>query len=551
MKVLYWLLMAFFSFVLPKVEAQTFIIDEEFNSGTTPGAGWVFAGGITSSSGSGNFGRDAPNLTLGAAGIITYSWTGAANNADLLTFIYRGNGSAANCAASSILVEESVNGIAWTTLLGTTIQIQSSITSSFKGAVNATSRFIRLTFTQAGTATCYIDDLKIRKAGNCTGDPMIKMILIDGGCVAGCEGGNEFVIAQNGNSPMAIDNLELSIQGPGGVSPKGTVIGANATNTTSIWTKNSTYTGAQLAYITALTGTCSAGTAISVSATNIIPANANMILITGSSPTANYNLNTTCSTGPYYVVFSNLDCTGKFSNSGCTQCYRTISLMNNGTGCVDTKTYTSVSSGSSGTSIVFNTASGAPTETATACTNFAVLPIELLDFYATRNGTSNTVAWKVADEGQVRYYTVEKSNNGVDFAEIGTIVPVNGDINHKEYSLMDEAPYEEITYYRLLTIENSGKIKYYKIISVESNSAEWSYNYYQKENAFMLDFKKSVPENGQINFYDMSGNLLIEEKIDAAKETLYIGNISPGIYHVKIITPYKTESFKAVIYNTN
>ena len=551
MKVLYWLLMAIFSLFLSKVEAQTFIIDEEFNSGTTPGAGWVFAGTITSSSGSGNFGRDAPNLTLGASGVITYSWTGGGNNADLLTFIYRGNGSAANCAASSILVEESVNGITWTTLLGTAVQIQSSITSSFKGTVSSTSRFIRLTYNQGGTATCYIDDLKIRKAGNCAGDPLLKMILIDGGCVAGCEGANEFVVAQNGNSPMAIDDLELSIQSPGGASPKGTVIGGNATNTTSIWTKSATYTGAQLAYITALTGTCSAGTAIPVSATNIIPANANMILITGSSPTANYNLNTTCSTGPYYVVFANLDCTGKFSNSGCTQCYRTISLMNNGTGCVDTKTYTSVSSGSSGTSIVFNTGNGAPTETATACNNFAVLPIELLDFYATKNGASNAVAWKVADEGLVRYYTLEKSNNGLDFIEISTIVPVNGSAYYKDYSLVDDAPFEEITYYRLSTIENNGNARYYNTISIENNSAEWNYNHYQKENAFIVEFKKSIPENGQINLYDMSGSLLLEEKIETAKEALYVGNISSGIYLVKIVTPYKTESFKAVIYNTN
>ena len=94
------------------VYSQTYIVDEEFNSAPTAPANWTFSGGaFGSSSGSGNFGRNAPapKFVLNAQAM-TYTWTGVSNDPDNVWFIYRGEGSAADCAASSILVEESSNG---------------------------------------------------------------------------------------------------------------------------------------------------------------------------------------------------------------------------------------------------------------------------------------------------------------------------------------------------------------------------------------------------------------------------------------------------------
>ena len=258
--------------------AQVYIIDEGFNGGTTPVSGWVFGGTITSSSGSGNFGRNAPNLTLGTSGVITYSWTGAGNTPDLVTFMYRGIGSSANCAGSSLTIQESSDNITYTVIAGTAVVIQSNFSSSFNGVLSATSRFVRITFNQLNTATCILDDFKIRKSGNCTSNPQIQLIVIDGGCVAGCEGGNEIVVAKNGNTALSVNNLELAIQSPGGSAPKGTTIGGNSMNSSAFWTLNTTYTAAQLAYISALTGTCVAGTFAPIPASNLIPANANMLL---------------------------------------------------------------------------------------------------------------------------------------------------------------------------------------------------------------------------------------------------------------------------------
>ncbi len=544
-----------FVFAFTKSWGQVFIIDENFNGGTTPGAGWVYAGTITSSSGTGNYGRIGPNLTIaGASPAITYSWTGGANNPDLVSFLYRNvGGSIANCAASSLLVEESTNGAAWTTVSGTTLKIQSSITSQFKGMLLSTTRYVRVSFTPVGGISCTFDDFKIRKAGNCTSDPKINMVLINGGCTAGCEGGNEVVFAQNGNTALSISDLSLYIQGAG--TTGGTVVsGTNTANSTIIWTKNSSYNATQLSYITALTGTCSAGTFIPLPAGDVIPPNARMLLYLGQNasgvPTATYNFNTICGLGPFYVTFATYDCVGKLSNSGCTQCFRTITLMNNATGCVDTQTYTSISSGAAGTSIVFDPISGSPSETQTTCNNFTILPLELIDFYATKEDKQNDIVWKVAEETNVESYMIEKSEDGINFSLLE-----NKALNHnktdqasiKTYSVVDENPFEDYTYYRLGTKGKDGSIQYHKIISVDEKSTDWGTNHYQKEENLVIDFKNSVPKNSNVSLFDLSGKLLAEKEVKDARTTIGTQELAEGLYFIKVQSPYKTENFKIII----
>lgn len=179
---------------------------------------------------------------------------------------------------------------------------------------------------------------------------------------------------------------------------------------------------------------------------------------------------------------------------------------------------------------------------------FVVLPVELLDFYGTKNNDgSNQVVWKVAQEENINYYSIEKSNNGIDFTEMGTVFPMTNYAISKSYSLIDETPFNDITYYRLSTKESDGSTKYYQIISVDEKSNNWNYTSYQNNNQLMLEFKNSVPKNSQLSIYDLSGQLVVTVQIDNYFTSINTENISSGIYLAKIETPYKIENFKLVL----
>ena len=138
----------------------------------------------------------------------------------------------------------------------------------------------------------------------------------------------------------------------------------------------------------------------------------------------------------------------------------------------------------------------------------------------------------------------------VFFLEFQSCIPKTEEkkrIQTKTYSAIDEAPYSEITYYRLKTKENNGSIVTHKIISVDENSKEWSYTHYQQENNLVLEFKNNIPKNTSAEIFDLSGKQLISSTIHQTQTIINTENLSAGIYFVRLSNPHKTDHFKIII----
>jgi hypothetical protein len=219
-------------------------------------------------------------------------------------------------------------------------------------------------------------------------------------------------------------------------------------------------------------------------------------------------------------------------------------FFNHGSGCSDIMTYTKSNGATSNESMIFfNPSSSIFT---LSCNKFTPLPIELLDFYANKNGKGNDMIWKVAEGENILYYTVEKSKNAVDFTELATVCS-NNSTGTKSHSIFYNEPYHDVTYYRLSTKETSDIIKKYKIISVDEADNKWEYIHYQIENNLVLEFKNSLPKNSVVSLCDISGKELITQSIKQSQTAINIDALSSGVYFVRLSTPYKTEHFKIII----
>lgn len=185
--------------------------------------------------------------------------------------------------------------------------------------------------------------------------------------------------------------------------------------------------------------------------------------------------------------------------------------------------------------------------TCSVCPTF--LPVGFVDFYATKNGNQNAIFWRVQNEENIKYYMIEKSNDGIHFFALGTKTVVPNDDAIKNYEMIDELPFEDVTYYRISTLEHSGAFNVFKIISVNTQSSEWDYNHYQKDGNLIIEFKNNVPKNSIVSLYDFSGNLLSDQMINDAQTKINTLNFVNGIYFVRITTPYKTKNFKIIIAN--
>lgn len=192
------------------------------------------------------------------------------------------------------------------------------------------------------------------------------------------------------------------------------------------------------------------------------------------------------------------------------------------------------------------TGSGSPftlgwNATAGASLDCTPLPIELLRFRGYPLESHNVLQWATLSEKNNDYFTIEKSADGINFYELGTI---DGAINSNtllEYQYFDELPLPGINYYRLIQTDINGKFTKSEMISVDFTP----HNIYAgaafpnpSNGDFYLDI---FCENGTsviIDIFDIAGKLISSETQNTNKGisryTLRTSDLNKGMYFVSI-----------------
>jgi hypothetical protein len=380
--------------------------------------------------------------------------------------------------------------------------------------------------------------------GGSAGCPYLVSAVVNA-CAGSCgaEGKNEIVVMNSGSYAIPVNGSNINLYYSGGTNHYFT--NSFAASSGTVITNLNTLTA---------TGGCTNTPFVFVPSGGTIPANSNFMILNNSS-CFNGNFSAYCNSGPIYVIIST-DADwyfgGYFGNNSTPRYFRTdFSNLNSGCG-LTTYNYNNPSTfafSSDGASVLFN-GSASPTYingTGTCAPSIFILPIELIDFYATQNGSKNDLIWKVASEKNVTQYIIENSEDGVNFKEMTRLNSLIREGEVITYMTEDEDPFSGITYYRLSTLENNGIINRHKIIDIDRGNKDWKSLLYQNDDELILEFKNTIPENAQITLFDLSGKPLVEKGIEQSQTKINTAKLSVGLYFAKITTPYKTENFKIII----
>ena len=90
---------------------------------------------------------------------------------------------------------------------------------------------------------------------------------------------------------------------------------------------------------------------------------------------------------------------------------------------------------------------------------FALLPVSFTKITAAAKEHAIQVNWSIANEGDTRYYDIQKSTNGSSFSKIGEVNATGS----KDYIFTDDKPSKGINYYRVKSVSVSGAIFYTNI----------------------------------------------------------------------------------------
>ncbi|MBC7650586.1 MAG: T9SS type A sorting domain-containing protein, partial [Deinococcales bacterium] len=188
--------------------------------------------------------------------------------------------------------------------------------------------------------------------------------------------------------------------------------------------------------------------------------------------------------------------------------------------------------------------------------NTAILPVTWLSFVVEKalNNVVN-LQWMVTNQVNNDHYEVERSTNGVNFTNIGSVASNNTTQGSTvTYNFVDKQPISGTVYYRIKQVDKDGKYSYsiVQTITVSTNEAAlWQVYPTISTNgtSTALHLKRDVGKI-QVILTDVSGKIVYQ----VVNNTTSIGqlinipltNRSKGIYMLKIVTD-KAQSTEKII----
>lgn len=104
--------------------------------------------------------------------------------------------------------------------------------------------------------------------------------------------------------------------------------------------------------------------------------------------------------------------------------------------------------------------------------NPVVLPVSLLSFNADCGNGNVVLSWSTASETNNKYFTIERSSDGINFQAIATIPGAGNSDAEREYTYTDTDPQGGNNYYRLSQTDYDGNSTSYNITTCNANTEE-------------------------------------------------------------------------------
>jgi hypothetical protein len=113
---------------------------------------------------------------------------------------------------------------------------------------------------------------------------------------------------------------------------------------------------------------------------------------------------------------------------------------------------------------------GCVTNAAALITVNSALPVKLLYFTGRYVNNQSQLEWETVTEDNVNYFAVERSDDGRQFTQIGTVKATGNSTAPVKYALTDKTAVMGSAWYRLRTVDIDGKSEYSNVIRIINNT---------------------------------------------------------------------------------
>jgi len=175
------------------------------------------------------------------------------------------------------------------------------------------------------------------------------------------------------------------------------------------------------------------------------------------------------------------------------------------------------------------------------------LPITLVLFQATAvNNEKVLVQWQTSSEISNKYFTVEKSKDGILFAPAQTVETAGRSSIIKAYSWIDLNPYDGVSYYRLKQTDNNNGYSYSIVRVIDINSLLQSITIFPNPAHDILNVKMDKKETLTCNIFDLAGRLISTTILIDLTNDIDVSALQPATYIIQFINGKEAKQFKLI-----
>ena len=167
----------------------------------------------------------------------------------------------------------------------------------------------------------------------------------------------------------------------------------------------------------------------------------------------------------------------------------------------------------------------------------AALPVELLFFTAEKMGEEVMLHWATATESNNDFFTVERSVNGTEFAEIEKVDGAGSSNSRNDYQTVDFQPTPGVNYYRIKQTDFDGSVTYSNVVEVEFTDDNTALNMVAYPNPVAqgqaIHVNTSASETASVSLMTLQGQTIYTQTATAGQSiSIPTEGLSKGVYLV-------------------
>jgi hypothetical protein len=165
-------------------------------------------------------------------------------------------------------------------------------------------------------------------------------------------------------------------------------------------------------------------------------------------------------------------------------------------------------------------------------------PLSWAAFQAQKKDNSIAIHWATAQEKEVEYFDLQRSNDGYNWKTIHHRSALGNTDFRTEYAYVDEKPLPGIDYYRLIAVDWDGTETISSTIAVPFGNGQKEIRFYPQpagESVWMQLDENLYESAALLIIYDASGREIRRSQLPGqANEPLPVSDLGAGLYFVQI-----------------